>query len=316
MAAQPAWGARIADVRYSERLEPNQASRVQVTIEYYGLGAGYRYYATLQVALFDVDSANYLARFVDPTAYGFGVKTYEISITTPASEKTWHLSAQALIAVRTLGGAGLYHDPYDWYKNFDIKISSSAQIVVAVGQPGVPIDLDDQSLTSNSSGRVYAETGYGEHRITAPPIVQIDNGTRLVFVGWSDGDTRPQRVVSIAGNLQLQVIYKKQYYLRVFSEYGTPHGGGWYDIDSTANFSIEPETVTQDGITRVFVGWQGDSQTQTPSSSLTMDSPKQVTAQWSAKAILETSWVFVSILIVFTAIAATIMIQRVKAKKK
>lgn len=314
--AQPAWGARVTDVQYPERLAPNQPDMVRVTIEYYGLGAGYRYYATLQVTVFDIDSANYLARFVDPTAYGFGVKTYDIAITSPASEKMWHLSAQALIAVTALGGAGLYHDPYDWYKNFDINISESARVVVAVGEAGVPIDLAGESMTSNSSGIVYAEIEYGKHRISAPPVVDIDKGTRLLFEGWSDGETQSDRMVSVTGDLQLGVIYKTQYYLRVVSEYGTPHGEGWYDIGSTASYWIEPETIDKSGVTYMFESWKGDSQAQTPSSSLTMDSPKTVTAEWSTKTTLDTSWIVLTILILFSVIATAVIVQRRKANQR
>jgi len=66
----------------------------------------------------------------------------------------------------------------------------------------------------------------------------------------------------------------------VDSDYGSPQGEGWYDPGTAASFSVFSPDDHGDGSRHAFTGWSGDSMATTPSASLTMDSPKTVTAHW------------------------------------
>jgi hypothetical protein len=79
--------------------------------------------------------------------------------------------------------------------------------------------------------------------------------------------------------MYLLAIYRKQYYLNVTSPLGQASGAGWYDEDSVALFRVMPSIVTNNG-THAFVGWSGDSNDSSPSSSVNMNSSKSMDASW------------------------------------
>ncbi len=70
--------------------------------------------------------------------------------------------------------------------------------------------------------------------------VMVGVGERRVFTGWSDGVNETTRVVEISGPLELEALWKTQYYLDVESDYDAVRGVGWYDAGSwaTLEFSV------------------------------------------------------------------------------
>jgi hypothetical protein len=80
-----------------------------------------------------------------------------------------------------------------------------------------------------------------------------------------------------------------QYYLTVTSSHDTPQGAGWYNSGSAANFSVtSPADETED--TRyLFTQWSGDYSGTSPSGSVTMNSAKEVVANWQRQYYLTTS---------------------------
>lgn len=85
----------------------------------------------------------------------------------------------------------------------------------------------------------------------------VSGNTQYVFVQWSDnGDTTHN--VTINGNLNLTAIYKTQFKLLIFSQYGTTFGGNtFYDSAGNFTFRVNSKTVTSGGTTYYFRGWQG-----------------------------------------------------------
>jgi len=78
--------------------------------------------------------------------------------------------------------------------------------------------------------------------------------------------------------------YSDQYYLDVSSPYGTVSGSSWYDVGSTATFSVAPTEVPMPGAMGllgakyVFNHWStGDT---SPVVDIKMGSPLRVTAAW------------------------------------
>ncbi len=117
----------------------------------------------------------------------------------------------------------------------------------------------------------------------APQSVSGGEGIRYVFQHWTIDD------VPVSGN-SVQVTmdtphtvvarYKTQYKLAVSSDYGIVQGGGWYDAGSSATFSVTTPVDTSYGVRQVFERWTGDSQSTSPTATITMDSPHAVTAVW------------------------------------
>lgn len=98
------------------------------------------------------------------------------------------------------------------------------------------------------------------HRLEAMPQIQIDQGKRYVFDGWSDGEKSPVRTIEVS-NLATTIVgkYRTQYYFEIKSPYGEPMGSGWYDEGSMANFSVLRLIPEGFGVNRAFDGWSGDS---------------------------------------------------------
>ena|GEM_PF-1393261 len=108
-----------------------------------------------------------------------------------------------------------------------------------------------------------------------------DDGTRHVFLKWTvDDNTKTNNYVSITMDAPHMAVadYKTQHYLTVNSEYGDPEGQGWYDDGDMATFSVTSPLGSI--VRKVFTKWSGDSTATSPSTTIQMDEPKTVTANW------------------------------------
>jgi len=114
------------------------------------------------------------------------------------------------------------------------------------------------------------------HDCGAPSWVSGGTGTQYLFTSWSDGNASPSRTISQGG--EYAANYLTQYYLTVESDYGNPQGEEWYNSGSTAVVSVtSPQGLI---IRQVCTGWSGDSTATTPTTTILMDKPKAVTANW------------------------------------
>lgn len=126
---------------------------------------------------------------------------------------------------------------------------------------------------------------YGKsYTLFAQSTISGPEGTRSAFDSWSDGNTNASRRITITRSGEIIARYKLQFELKVVSEQGNPQGAGWYDQGTVANFFVTSVPVS--GFMGVLGGrlvldrWRGDSTSSTPTSSVTMDRPKTVTAVW------------------------------------
>ncbi|MBA7620442.1 hypothetical protein ES703_27791 [subsurface metagenome] len=111
--------------------------------------------------------------------------------------------------------------------------------------------------------------------------VQVSDGERLLFTSWSDGNTSPSRTVTATESTTYIANFRESYLLTIVSDYGQTLGEGWYDKGSAATFSIASQIIDHgDGSRQVFTGWGGDSTATTTEATITMNSPKTVTASW------------------------------------
>jgi hypothetical protein len=81
--------------------------------------------------------------------------------------------------------------------------------------------------------------------------------------------------------LEIQPIYKTQYYLSVNSSdggLGNPHGSGWFDKGSNVNFSVTSPTGFL--LSQELDHWQGDYVGKDNPGYLVLDGPKTVVAMW------------------------------------
>ena len=98
------------------------------------------------------------------------------------------------------------------------------------------------------------------------------------------------------------LVFLKRLRLTVTSPHGAPIGDGWYEEGAEAVFSVESSTglIPQ----HVFTGWSGDHAGSSPTSSITMDGPKSVTATWGTS---YTNLYYAICLAIITVIAIILM---------
>jgi uncharacterized repeat protein (TIGR02543 family) len=128
--------------------------------------------------------------------------------------------------------------------------------------------------------------GWYDKGVTAPfsvtSFVDQGNGTGYAFTCWSGDSNGTSSISSVVMGSPKTVTanWNVQYRLTVNSQWGAPQGAGWYDSGATAAFSVSP-LIDQGSATRyAFTNWSGDSTETSNSSSIVMDSPKVVTANW------------------------------------
>jgi hypothetical protein len=118
--------------------------------------------------------------------------------------------------------------------------------------------------------------------VVVPETVAGSDGTRYVFTGWDDSNTSASRTITKGAYV---ANYEKQYELQVNSAYGNPEGAGWYKDGSTASFSVEAYVETAD-TKHYLTGWSGDYTGTSASSSIVMNGPKKVIANWRNEYLL------------------------------
>jgi hypothetical protein len=163
-------------------------------------------------------------------------------------------------------------------RTINVTISNLVTFKLASNVPNLPFIIDGTHYTADQTGQLGIETRRGVHTVSALPIVYDGNMSRLVFVGWEDSLTSTLRQVSLGNDTGLTAFYKKQYYVKVTSPYGTPIGSDWYDENSTATIIVQPPLIMQENL--VFLQWTGDATGKQPTITLTVNAPKTVRAEW------------------------------------
>lgn len=105
--------------------------------------------------------------------------------------------------------------------------------------------------------------------------------TRHVFQNWvveGEDETDNPLSLTVDSPLMASAEYKTQHYLTVNSEYGDPTGESWYDEGETATASVTSPVGSI--VRKVFTEWSGDSTAASPATTVLMDEPKSVTANW------------------------------------
>jgi hypothetical protein len=131
------------------------------------------------------------------------------------------------------------------------------------------------------SGDGWYEQGTTVLTGEAQDTIYATEGTRYVFSNWTvDNVEITDNPLSLTMDSPHQVTanYKKQYYLRIYPEYGSIVGTGWYDAGSKAEFSVSPSAGLI--IRHIFAEWGGDFKGTTPIGSVLMDQPKTVVIKW------------------------------------
>jgi len=196
------------------------------------------------------------------------------------------------------------------------------------GEASLTIHLENiKTAEIKIDGKVHMTDG-GEVKVTlpidvsylveVPREIEVVAGTRAVFDKWSDGDTSNPRRLTLADDVELTAIYKIRYLLVVNSEIGEPQGGEWYEAGEKAAFSVtcpvaESGFMGSLGAKIVFDHWSGDSTASSPAATITMDSPKTVTAIWKTDYTQAYITLGVIVVVILAIVSVAVVMRRRKA---
>ena len=166
-------------------------------------------------------------------------------------------------------------EPETIYANFGKKV----YITINTNPPGLQFYANAVLYTAPHT---FFWTEGSLYYLKAESPQPFSQGSRYVFSSWSDGADIARNYQVPGNNDNLTINFKKQYFLSLDTEYGDPQGEGWYGENENVSFSVSTPVV--DSTTRyLFNSWGGDYSGTAPSGSVTMDSPKTITASWDTQ---------------------------------
>jgi hypothetical protein len=137
-------------------------------------------------------------------------------------------------------------------------------------------------LTINSAyGQPEGADWYDSDSTANISVASVEEGTtRHIFTGWSGDFTGEAETASVIMDSPKTITanWRTDYLLTMESAYGQPEGAGWYASGSSATISVAP--VQGIIIRHIFTGWSGDFTATAAATSVTMNSPKAITANW------------------------------------
>jgi M6 family metalloprotease-like protein len=113
--------------------------------------------------------------------------------------------------------------------------------------------------------------------------------SRMVFTQWSgDIDSNSTSLsITLTKPMTLKANWKMQYYINIASSVSSISGSGWYDSGTTATISARSPVVFQNNTRWTFAGWSGGINGQNPTTTLTVNAPSLIQAQWRTQYLVQ-----------------------------
>jgi len=276
---------RVAGVEYPRQVAPRTGFAITVDVEYAIHEKG-----TIKASLFQGTRRALGSKLWESepvTLTGGGDRLWDLNLTAPPAEGNWTLTVIAFYL--DAGKWAYYNDSYSGpgYIEITLKVAAVAELEVDLGAPNISVTVENSTHVTSVMGQVKLQLPIGRYyHLAVPPVVQFDNSTRLVFVGWQDGYNGSQRTVKFDGDSKSVGSYKTQYLLKVSSIIPGYSNSTWYDAGSNAALSVN-STVPMSwplsllGLSYVFKGWIGSAQSDSTNLSITMNGPRVVTANFA-----------------------------------
>jgi len=209
------------------------------------------------------------------------------SYVLPADAPTgsWKLHVRKADNAEGTSHEGHYVDRY-----FTVGVPPTATItfsVVGVSSdftgPVLKVDGVNYTVADLPKEFTWTTCTYHDFEFYSPLFVSANK--RYVWTSTSGLSTEQSGTIHVAGDGSVTANYKTQYYLAVYSDYGTPSGAGWYDECTYAYAGLDTGIVEEDGTRHLFVKWAGDATgtDYTKSEAIHMDGPKIAIAEWKTQ---------------------------------
>lgn len=161
-------------------------------------------------------------------------------------------------------------------------------------------------LYVETGGKPVTVQGHGYHpqgtqvTISFTPTTVTDSSgtTRYRFDRWQgtgNGSYTGAQLfptITMNGPITETMLWSgSEYYVRVESQYGTPHGSGWYTIGSQATFWVDTAVVSGPGRRLRFLSWVGQGSGSYTGNlnpvTIQVNGPVTETAQWHVEYLLD-----------------------------
>jgi hypothetical protein len=163
------------------------------------------------------------------------------------------------------------------------------RVSVSTTIPDLVVNVDGFPFKANDRGILSAAVPSGYATLQVPSEIAGPNNSKFEFSNWSQfGSANPLRIL-MNSTVNLIANFTAEYWVSVNSPYGSPQGSGWYPSGANVKYGVDSPLDFSNGTRRLFVQWHGDSNSTSPQSSVTVNSSKQVTAEWKTQYALTIS---------------------------
>jgi len=173
--------------------------------------------------------------------------------------------------------------PWDEFVKYHL---SGYVLTIKTPYPNISIKVDEESYTTDASGKIQVFVLPAYHTINVTNPVLIALGSRGVFTQWNDSDTSNPRTLYVSGTTALRAEYETQHRLVMNTNFGTTNpsvGERWCRADSIIQISATAPSTTS-GERYVWLGWNGTGSGSyngiNQQASITMNEPINQTADW------------------------------------
>jgi hypothetical protein len=245
--------------------------------------------ATIRAAVYlgEVNFSNPLWQSESRSVSNGGDVVWNVTLLSPAAEGEYKLTAWAFYLEK--GSWQFLNDSsIQSHVQVTFRVGKSANLDVDLGKPNVAVAFDNVTVKTSPNGDAQLQVVIGnKHVISVPPVVELQNSTRLVFSGWSDGINQTQRTVTLHGDMRLNGSYRTQYLLTVNSIVPEYSKSDWYDAGANVSLRVDGSipmggVLGSMGAHYVFRGWSGDLESNSASVNAVMDKPKTLNADFAA----------------------------------
>jgi hypothetical protein len=155
----------------------------------------------------------------------------------------------------------------------NITLGSTVLLVPAGGSVKFTVKADTYTLSTTQSLSGTTVSG------TAFKYWVIPKGSNKTV-------TANPTSLTVSADIEISVVRSEQVKLSVASPYGIVTGAGWYDVGSTAKFSVDESAPVDSGTRYYCTGYTGDASGSGNSGSIVMNTAKTITFQWKKQFLL------------------------------
>lgn len=235
---------------------------------------------------------------------GLSLKIDGVTYTAPKTLYFLHNTTHTVEAPASQNESSGQRDAFHHWSNGQPR--SFSFVVGVTPQDWIAVYQREYLLYIDTGGKPVTVQGHGYHpqgtqvTITFTPTTVTDSSasTRYRFDRWqgsgngSYSGTAMYPTVTMNGPITETMVWApSEYYVRVQSAYGTPHGSGWYAIGSQATVWVDTAVVSGPGRRLHFLSWVGQGSGSYTGNlnpaTVQVNGPITETVQWRVEYFLD-----------------------------